>query len=200
MSNAYKNITTATTTEIVEVPAVLKKIVVNEDVASAVITVYDNITEGTLGADADGISTSQTPGAAGNLTITGALATTGVATLGYNRKVTITSAGNDSGRTFTITGTDEFGNAQTEDITGPNITTVTGTKDFLTVTQVAIDAASAGAITVGAAAESGTVVATVTSPATLLKNQNNLEYNLGCRNALTIVTSSTQDITVVYGV
>jgi len=42
---------------------------------------------------------------------------------------------------MTITGTDLNGDAQTEDISGPNNNTVTSTNAFLTVTQVAADAA-----------------------------------------------------------
>lgn len=111
-----------------------------------------SITISPVAADPDGIAQSQTPGAAGNLTINGALASGGVATIPQPAHVTIASAGNDSARTFTVTGTDRYGNAITESITGPNATTVTGTKNFATVTQVAIDAAAAGAITVGNAA------------------------------------------------
>lgn len=198
MPNNYVNISSATTTEIADSSVKLKRIMVNKDLANSVITVYDNLYEGTLGVDADGISVSQTPSGAGNLTITGALASGGVATLGYGRKVTITSVGNDSSKTFTITGTDHIGNAQTESITGPNATTTTGTKNFVTVTQVAINGAAAGAVTVGAAAVSGTIIATVTSPATLLNNQAVLEYDLSTRHALTVKTSVATDITVVY--
>ena len=55
---------------------------------------------------------------AGNLTINGALADGGSVTFDQPRNVIITSAGDDSGDTFTVTGTDETGTAQTEDITG----------------------------------------------------------------------------------
>ena len=55
-------------------------------------------------------------------------------------KVTLTSSGNLSARTVTITGTDIAGNSQTEDITGPNATTVTSTKFYNTITSVAGDA------------------------------------------------------------
>jgi hypothetical protein len=104
-------------------------------------------------ADADGVCQSQTPAAGGvqNLTINGALASGGVATFSAARLITITSAGADGGRTFTITGTNVNGAAQTETITGPATTTVTGTKYFRTVTQVSVDANTAGAITVGMA-------------------------------------------------
>jgi len=99
--------------------------------------------------DRNGISVSQKPTEAKNLTITGALATSSVATMDIARHVAIYSSGNDSGRTFIITGTDRFGRALTETITGPNATTVKGTKNFLTVTQIAVDAATAGNIEVG---------------------------------------------------
>jgi hypothetical protein len=114
----------------------------------------------TTAADADGVCQSQTPAAGGvqNLTINGALASGGVATFVAARFITITSAGADGGRTFTVTGTDVNGNAQTESITGPATTTVTGTKYFRTVTQVSVDANTAGAITVGMANNSLDVV------------------------------------------
>jgi len=98
---------------------------------------------------ANAISLSQTPGAAGNLTITGSLATVGVATLTPARRVAITSAADISNRTFTITGTDRNGNAQVEILTGPNATTVYTLADFLTVSRIAISGAAAGALTVG---------------------------------------------------
>ena len=114
----------------------------------------------TTAADADGVCQSQTPAVGGvqNLTINGALASGGVATFVAARLITITSAGADSGRTFTVTGTDVNGNVQTESITGPATTTVTGTKYFRTVTQVSVDANTAGAITVGMANNSLDVV------------------------------------------
>lgn len=104
-------------------------------------------------ADADGVCLSQKPGSGGaqNLTINGPLASSGVADLGTARHVTITSTANDSGRTFTVTGTDEYGVAATETITGPNTTTVEGAVKFATVTQVSIDDNSAGNLTVGTA-------------------------------------------------
>jgi hypothetical protein len=104
-------------------------------------------------ADADGVCQSQTPAAGGvqNLTINGAKSSGGVATFSASRRITVTSAGADNGRIFTIVGTDVNGVAQTELITGPNTTTVTGTRYFRTVTQVSVDGNTAGAITVGMA-------------------------------------------------
>ena len=50
--------------------------------------------------------------------------------------VSITSTANLSGITFTLTGTDADGIAQTEAVTGPNNTTVYGTKYFKTLVTV----------------------------------------------------------------
>lgn len=95
-------------------------------------------------ADVDGICTVEITEAAGNLPIDGARATDGVATLDVPRNVTLTVATtNQSGATFTITGTDVFGNAMVEDITGPNNNTVAGKKAFKTVTTVYSNAALA---------------------------------------------------------
>lgn len=95
-------------------------------------------------ADVDGISVVQLVGAAGDLTITGARASGGVATLDVARNVTITGATTDhSARTFTVTGEDEYGAALVETFAGPNNSTVSGKKAFKTVSQVAVDGAIA---------------------------------------------------------
>jgi hypothetical protein len=47
-------------------------------------------------------------------------------------------------------------------------------------------------------AASGTKIATITSPATLLASQLQLDYGIRFQLGLTIVTSSTDDITVVF--
>ena len=92
-------------------------------------------------ADRDGICTAQTLVGAGNLTITGALAAAGVATMAVARKVSLYSTGNLSGVTFTFTGTDRYGRAQTEALAGPNNSTVLTTKNFKTVSQIAANGA-----------------------------------------------------------
>ena len=101
--------------------------------------------------DRDGISVSQTPSAGGaqELTITGALASGGVATLNHGHRIDIYGGSNESGRTFTVTGTDFRGNTITEAITGPNATTASGSSYFKTVTSVSVDADTAGAVEVG---------------------------------------------------
>lgn len=103
-------------------------------------------------ADADGICTSQKPAAGGvqSLTINGAIAVSGVAYLGSQRRVLITSSGNDSTNTFTITGANWAGDVISETITGPNSpATVYSALDYLTVTSVTISGNAVGNITVG---------------------------------------------------
>ena len=55
-------------------------------------------------ASANSICTSQTPSGAGALTLDGSTVSGGVANLGSMAYVYITSAGNDSGRTFSVSG------------------------------------------------------------------------------------------------
>ena len=76
--------------------------------------------------------------------------------------VNITSAGNDSGRTFTVTGTNTADGAVTDTITGANAGTATGDQIFKTVTQIAINGASAGNVSAGPA-ESADAIGTATS-------------------------------------
>ena len=58
--------------------------------------------------------------------------------------ITLTSSGNDSALTATITGTDVFGNAQTEGLTMANAGVATSAKSYKTVT--AIDVSGAGTV------------------------------------------------------
>jgi len=108
------------------------------------------ITADTDALDADGICLSQTSGAtASTLTINGAKASGGVATLNSARQITLASAANLADKTFTITGTDVNGDALTESLTGPNNNTVTSTKHFLTVTEIAFTDGTSGTMTAG---------------------------------------------------
>lgn len=108
------------------------------------------LTVGPLVAAADNnISTSQTPAGAGNLTITGALASGGVATLDVARRILVTTVSDESSKTLTLYGTDRSGNVISEAMTGPNATTAYTSKDFKTLTRVAVSAAFTGAVKVG---------------------------------------------------
>ncbi len=87
--------------------------------------------------DEDGLAATQSTAINSNFIINGALASE--ASTGLNAFISISSATNNSSATFTITGTDIDGNAQTEIITGVNNNTVTGTKVFKTVSQISND-------------------------------------------------------------
>ena len=100
-------------------------------------------------ASANAICLSQTPGGSVALTLNGALVTGGVAILATARRVLITCAGNETGKTFTLTGTSYNGQVQSETLAGPNATTVQSVLDYKTVTSITISAAAAGALTVG---------------------------------------------------
>ena len=103
-------------------------------------------------ASAYAIALSQTPAGAGALTLNGALASGGVATLPQTRRVGITSAGNDTGITFTIAGTTFAGAAATEVLTGASGGVAQSVLDYATVTSIVASGAAAGAITVGTTA------------------------------------------------
>lgn len=99
--------------------------------------------------DEDGIALAQAVAGAGNLTLNGPVSTDGVATLTPARNVTVNSAGDDTGITFTVTGTDEYGKALVETITGANAGKANGLKAFKTVTQIAASGAAAGNVNAG---------------------------------------------------
>ena len=102
-----------------------------------------------LAASANNISTAQTTAGAANLTITGALASGGVATLTPPGRVSFFSSGDIHTIIFTITGTDRYGNAQTATVTGVNNVAVATTVDFATVTKIATSGAVGTNVTVG---------------------------------------------------
>ena len=95
--------------------------------------------------DADGYAKAQKPAGAGNLTLNGDLA----GTADVARNVTITSVADESGRTFTVTGTDHYGVTVVEEITGANKDVAAGKKAFKTVTRIAVDDGTAGNVTAG---------------------------------------------------
>ena len=63
--------------------------------------------------------------------------------------ITITSGGDDSSKTATITGTDVLGNAQTEDLTLADTGAATSAKTYATVTDISLDSGAAGTLAVG---------------------------------------------------
>jgi len=99
--------------------------------------------------DRNGIVTATTPAVAGAITLTGALVTSGIATLSGQRKILIYSDADDSGVSFGITGLDALGASVTETITGPNTTTVYSTYTYKSVSAITIDGAGTGNIEIG---------------------------------------------------
>lgn len=98
--------------------------------------------------DSSSVCASQTRASAGALSLTGNSVVDGVAQLLTKRVISVYSTGNNSGISFTITGTDGDGNAQTETKAGPNF----GSVDYSyynTVTSVTVNGAITGNVSVG---------------------------------------------------
>lgn len=110
--------------------------------------------------DIDGVCASQAPAGAGSLTIAGALASGGVATLSAASILTVTTTSDETGETITITGTDANGIVISEALAGPNASTVNTTLYFKTVTAVTVTAAATG-VTVGHTSTNGCVSASI---------------------------------------
>jgi len=121
--------------------------------AAATSIVVDSITGFYNSYDRDGIMTAATPGGASSLTLNGALVTNGIAYLTDQRKILIYSDANDSGITFSVTGTDATGAAVTETITGPNTTSVYSTKTYASVSAISVSGAGTGSIEIGQVGE-----------------------------------------------
>ena len=141
-------------------------------------------------SQATGIALSQSLASAGSLTINGALASSGVATLTSAnctaRRVGIASSGNDSGLTWTITGTDWFGNSVSETLAGGNATTVQSVRDYATVTKITSSAATASTVTAG--------TTTVASTPWYTLDVYREVFNVGCG----VVISGTANVNLEY--
>jgi len=122
-------------------------------------------------ADRDAFCKSQTPAAAGELTVDGALACT---VMKCPRVVTVYSAANLSGQTYTIRGQDYEGRQVVSAITGPNNSTVRSTAVFSAVRQVHTSGAAAGAVEVGYQA-----IGTPSEPCKVLITASNNESGVG---------------------
>ena len=116
------------------------------------------ITADTVALDADGISVAAAVGNNAALVLGGALASGGAVSLSHGRLVTILSAGDDSGISFTVVGTDVNGDAQTESITGANAGTATGAAYFLTISSITAVGDPAGNASAGVNASAADVV------------------------------------------
>ena len=106
-------------------------------------------------ADPDGLSESATYSSGSTLTMDGALIADNIATFIYGRLVTITSVGDDSSKTFTVSGTDVSGAGIADAITGASDGTATGTKYFKRITGIQYNTYPAGAVTAGVTIDRG---------------------------------------------
>lgn len=108
-----------------------------------------------IATDASYVCASQTLAGAGALIINGTgrnpnkFAGEVIIPGGFERQVTLTSAGNLSAANITITGLSMRGDAQTETIAGPNANTVTTTAYWKEIYSVTSSGALASAITLG---------------------------------------------------
>lgn len=89
-------------------------------------------------ASATGVSTAQTPANGVNLTLDGTFAAAGVVTFYEPTTVQFASTSDLSTVTFTVTGTTSNGQVISEDVIGPNNSTVSTILLFQTVTSVAV--------------------------------------------------------------
>jgi hypothetical protein len=107
---------------------------------------------GEVKIDSETISTAAAVGLNANLVINGSLASSGSVTFadGYSRKVSITSSGDDSGISFTVTGVknNDF-STSTETITGANAGTAYGSDLWKSITQITAVGDPAGTVSVG---------------------------------------------------
>ena len=95
-------------------------------------------------ADGNYLAESQTPAGAGFLTLV-------ANTITPPRYVTITSADNDTSKTFTVVGVGPNNEVQTESIAGANAGAATTTKTFAYVESIYVNGATAGAVEAGVA-------------------------------------------------
>ena len=82
----------------------------------------------------------------------GTIYSTQTATLDNPRRIQVLSTATETGRVFTIVGTDWFGGIVTETITGVTASAVSSKYSYKTVTSVSISTASAGNISIGTTA------------------------------------------------
>jgi len=97
-----------------------------------------------IASDDDALFLSATLGAGGALSLVAAGLVPDVP-----RNVIITNAGNDSGDTYVVLGTDVYGQTMSETITGANAGVAEGIKAFASVVSVTASGASAAAVKVG---------------------------------------------------
>src|SRR5262245_17043387 len=110
-----------------------------------------NIAQGLI----NNICLSQSPGA-GAVLLNGSVVSGGVAILDAPRRISINSGGNDSGISWTVTGTSRTGAPLVETIAGANATPIVTTQDFKTVSSITHSGTVATTMTAGGSAVAST--------------------------------------------
>jgi len=140
-------------------------------------------------ASATNIALSQGPITGGNsVTLNGSTVVGGVAILDQARRVLITSVGNDSGITFTVTGTNRYNAVMSETLTGGNVGAVNTNNDFLTVTKIVANGTTASTITVGT-----TTIASIMVPLEMYGNPTNISLNFVVTGTVNYTVNETWD-------
>jgi len=111
-----------------------------------------------VAADPNGISATAGVGNNAALVIGGALASGGAVALNAGQLVTILSAGDDSGKSFTIVGTDITGAALTESLTGADDATATSANFFKSIASITAVGNPAGNVTAGVSASCADII------------------------------------------
>lgn len=107
-----------------------------------------------VAAAATALAAAQAVAAAGNLTLNGTLIVAGAYTsTGARRMVAVSTDAGDTTQTVTFYGTNRDGATISEVVTLNGVTIVTSKLDFLTVTRVAVSAATTGNLTAGTSAK-----------------------------------------------
>lgn len=113
------------------------------------------VSETVTGANANTVATSVLFSTVTSVSISGAstgavtVGHSGAATMDMGRRVIITSSSDDTGITFTLSGTDWAGNAISEVVTGVSGAAASSVLDYLTVTSILTSGAAAGTLIVG---------------------------------------------------
>ena len=139
-------------------------------------------------AVANSVCLLQTKAGAGALVINGGLAVGGVATFSIARHLSIYGAADEHLITFTIVGTDRYGQALTSAIVGPTAgATVKGTKNFKTITGVSVSGALSGNITIGSADE----LETPWIPLSASRGTWDMGYNISTGGSMNVAVQTT---------
>lgn len=141
--------------------------------------------------DANSIFEDQTTAGAGSITLDGTDVTGGewITPDGFAHQISLESAGNISGATFTVTGFEDTARhiALSEDITGPNATTVESSNYFAVITAITVDGA------VGTNTEGGFVDEAITQRIPLNHWHSNVAINLNVTGTIDLTVQHTFD-------